>query len=479
MASSVSDSRLEDQADRLYGLYERKAKAFRAALISVMSLITVILALVFYPYVTFRGERYELEALQEKNGAAFTQAKWVLTETAKQIDDYRQSMQRDGQRIHDLGLDALQDAAEGHAQILADIKSKFAGDAVFEEWLAKVTDGKEPPPEIRRRHPALRQGRRDPCFWRMGDAWLRCTLKETLSEVDIAVVKQFERSRVTELRRDLFGDLADAVGKLKNSFATYLLSNETSWRLDAAAIATSMSDRHPIHLRVNSNDWRKQLEIPGPLKAQTRRYVDFYLQLLEAHERYLIETRNRLREDVRDLGKEEARIQDALKVIIAKLEGLKGLQNIETPFGTLPVGLNELVLLFPILVASGFMLMTSLFVESLVLRREYHLLTRLVDPQSEVLPDRRVALMAPLWIDPLTPVAYRIYRGIILCLPVLVFVFTIGLLAWNSLLMGPFIEEARLNEVIYIGLYIAGAVAILEGSRRTVQALRRYAVSRH
>ncbi len=474
MAPPAGDARLGEQADTLYGLYERKAKAFRTALISVMSLITIVLTLVFYPYVTFRGERYALEAEQEKTGKALARAKWVSEEASKQMEEYRESMQSDRRRIGDLRPDGLRRSAAEHARILAEIKTTLAGDPAIENWLARAKAGEDPPSDLRRRHPELRQGLRKPCFWLMGDAWLRCALKEALSEADSAVVKEFERSRVTELRRNLFGDLAGALASLRNSFAAYLLSDETIWRLDAAAIAAGMSDRHPVHLRVNSDDWERQLETAGTLKEQTRRYADLYFQLQEAHERYVIETRNRLREDVRTLAKEEERIEAELSVIVTKLDGLKGLQDVETPFGTLPVGINELVLLFPLLVAAGFMLMASLFVESLELRREYHLLNRLIDPAGVTLPDRRITLIAPLWIDPLKPLAHRVYRGVILGLPVLAFVGSIWLLARNRLLTDPFIKEARLNEIIYFSLYIVGAVVILEGIRRTALALMRH-----
>lgn len=476
MALSAGDARLEEQADTLYTLYERKAKAFRTALVSVMSLITIVLALVFYPYVTFHGERYALEASLERTSEALGKAKWVSSETAKQLDEYRETMQSDFQRLYDLSPDVLQAAAAEHARVLADIKRKLIGDPEAADWITRAKAGEDPPVDLRRRHPELRQGMRMPCFWLMSDAWLRCALKETLSEADSTVVKQLWRGRVTELRRELFGDLADAAAELKSSFATYLLSDETTWRLDAAAIADDMSDRHPVHLRVNSDDWTQQLEVLGSLKEQTRRYAELYLQLLEANERYVIETANAMREDVRDLEEERARIQSELENIVSKLEALKGLQDIETPFGTLPVGINELVLLFPVLVAAGFMLMVSYFVDSLELRQEYHLLTRLMDPDGMVSPDRRVALIAPLWIDPLKPLSHRAYRAVILGLPALAFVGTIWLLARNQLLTGPFVKEARLSAVIYYGLYIAGAATILEGSRRTVRALRQHAV---
>ncbi len=476
MAPPAADARLEEQAGTLYGLYERKAKAFRTALISVMTLITIILTLVFYPYVTFRGERYALETAQEKNDKALSEAEWVSAETASQLEAYRRAMQDDFRRMSDLGPNALQEAAAEHARVLAGIRRALNADPEAAAWLARARAGEDPPQDLRRRHAELRQGRRGPCFWLAGEAWLRCALKEAAAEADSPLVREIERGRVTELRRELFGDLAVALAALRDSFAAYLLSGETTWRFDARAVAAGMSERHRILLRVNSDDWTQQLETPGRLKAQAERYAALYLQLLEAHERFVIETANRLREEQRNLEKEKARIAGELEVIAGKLEGLKGLQDIETPFGTLPVGINELVLLFPVLVAAGFMLMAALYVESLELRQEYRLLTRLTDPGGEILPDRRVALIAPLWIDPLKPLSHRAYRGFILGLPVLAFAGAIWLLAGNRLLTGPFIREARLNEVIYFGLYIASTLTIVEGLRRIARALGQHAV---
>src|SRR5690606_8660676 len=196
--------------------------------------------------------------------------------------------------------------------------------------------------------------------------------------------------------------------------------------------------------------------------------------LLVAHEAALTVRRGRYMTVARELEVEQERLQAELATVAARLEDMKGWQEIETPFGTLPVGLNELTLLFPVLMAAGFMLCSSLFVESLLLRREFHGLTRATDPEGVVQPDERIALIAPLWIDPLQPRGHRIYRASILALPVIAYLAAIGLLLHNQLLAGPFLREARLNIVIYAILYLGSAAVIVEGVRRVWRALRRY-----
>ncbi len=69
------------------------------------------------------------------------------------------------------------------------------------------------------------------------------------------------------------------------------------------------------------------------------------------------------------LGKAEERMRGKAK----ELEALKGefkarLQNVETPFGWLPVGLNEAVLAFPVLLALVFLVSAAQLAEATRLR---------------------------------------------------------------------------------------------------------------
>ena len=47
--SSSHQEILQEQSERFYALYERKAKSFRTALISVTALVSVVFVLIFYP----------------------------------------------------------------------------------------------------------------------------------------------------------------------------------------------------------------------------------------------------------------------------------------------------------------------------------------------------------------------------------------------------------------------------------------------
>jgi hypothetical protein len=122
-----------------------------------------------------------------------------------------------------------------------------------------------------------------------------------------------------------------------------------------------------------------------------------------------------------------------------------------------------MVLLFPVLLAAGFVLCASLLSESLTLRQEFHWLSRERDPEAIFFDNARIALVAPVWIDPLQSLGHRVYRAAILALPVAIFIVAIFLLFDSSLLFGPFMREARLPLLIYLALYVLSALSIVEG----------------
>ena len=87
--SSSHQEILNAQSERFYVLYERKVKTFRTALISVTGLVIIVFLLIFYPYVTFRGTRYVLEAKLEALGNKIASAEAQAKESRELLDAYR------------------------------------------------------------------------------------------------------------------------------------------------------------------------------------------------------------------------------------------------------------------------------------------------------------------------------------------------------------------------------------------------------
>jgi hypothetical protein len=83
-------------------------------------------------------------------------------------------------------------------------------------------------------------------------------------------------------------------------------------------------------------------------------------------------------------------------------------------------------------------------------------------------------MIAPVWIDPLRAPRHRLIRMLVLVSPLVLFAVSIGLLLWNALLWGDFMDEVRLSAWAYYAAYLISVVLFLEGGRRVVVELQRH-----
>jgi hypothetical protein len=263
----------------------------------------------------------------------------------------------------------------------------------------------------------------------------------------------FGHKRSSHLRNELFIPLYKSLTKMHGKFRDWLLGTVPSWEVDGDEARGSLLDHFSF-------------------------FRDAYLKRIDNHHKVIVGMKGDKDAKLLTLKTQREDTEKKLKPVINRLKEMKNLQDIQTPFGQLPVGINDLVLLFPVLVAAGFLLMASLFSETLQLRQAYHQMCRLRDPEEEILDSKHVALVTPVWIDPLQSKLHRVYRIAILALPAVIFVAAIILLLVNRLLWGAFMEEVRLGTIIYAALYTASSLLIVEGSRRVLRALNAYDVNR-
>jgi hypothetical protein len=92
--------------------------------------------------------------------------------------------------------------------------------------------------------------------------------------------------------------------------------------------------------------------------------------------------------------------------------------NIDTSLGAIPLGVNDLVMIFPVLLAAGFYLYVSLMLEMLHIRGAFRIHSQQLDPR--LFSNAYIALIAPLWIDPLGTTRQWLPRLLILFLPAIV-----------------------------------------------------------
>ena len=137
------------------------------------------------------------------------------------------------------------------------------------------------------------------------------------------------------------------------------------------------------------------------------------------------------------------------------------MKGVQSPFGTLPIELTEAVRVFPIIVAVGFVIALLSLANATRLRGRYHLLLRQKYPAETAEVDERVALTAPLFLDPLRRSGDNLWRGAVLLLPLVVYAAGIVLIAESQRLAPQAEETSRFIDSGYGWLYLAVALFLM------------------
>lgn len=149
------------------------------------------------------------------------------------------------------------------------------------------------------------------------------------------------------------------------------------------------------------------------------------------------------------------------------------LASFESPFGTIPIGLKEAVLAYPLILAAGFMVCTLLLSRLLTLRREFRNSLAREKGLSDADVNRRVATLAPLWFDPGRALWANPALVLALLIPFALFVAT-GWLILNDWLLQLGGTASAINlRAFYAGLYGLGLVVFAAGLFRVQGAWAR------
>lgn len=449
MTLSTEQAIVEEQSQRCYGLYDNKARQFRRAWLGVIGLGSIVFGLIFYPYVNFRGDRYQLEATLTKLEQDIGALTRRLAEHGELLDAYRNHAIVASETLQALSFEEAEGVQAAHRRQLAAVHSELGDEPALQPWLRGDAGGKALPAKLRRQHPALASADNDPCFWLSDKQWQRCALAQRIQAVHREISQRFGYKRISHLRNELFVPAHDELEKLHDDFRAWLLADQSAWSFDGRTIS-------------------------GDLEQQFDAFRHAYLHVIDLHERRIHETRVESSNLLWDLQQQRENQQANLQSVVERLREMQNLQSIDTPLGNLPVGLNDFVLLFPALLAAGFWLAASLLADTLQLRGVYHGLCRERDPNRRIFAARHIALVAPTWIDPLQRRSQRVSRWLALLLPAAIFIAAIALLLANRLLWGDFMKEVRLNTAIYSVLYAVSVLLMLEGGRRLWLTLRHY-----
>ncbi len=194
----------------------------------------------------------------------------------------------------------------------------------------------------------------------------------------------------------------------------------------------------------------------------------------EGVRRHVADRRRTVRDAVRALERDTVALASGLeraRGLLRVIEESGG--GFTTPLGPLPVGIRELVFLYPALLGVACFVCLAAFRRLLILRRVFHLLTVEMAGEEATRGPLSVALTAPLWYEPLESRRSQVGRVL---LPLAPFAFMI----WSYLALRLGVAgvvtagDSRLAPVWYDLFFWTASIAVVVSFGRVVAAVRDY-----
>lgn len=174
------------------------------------------------------------------------------------------------------------------------------------------------------------------------------------------------------------------------------------------------------------------------------------------------------KEGVRRLSTRQAKIEADKTAISDRLK------NVESPFGTLPIGLSEALQVSPIILAVGSIIVLLLLAELIQLRRCYHVALRQCYPDEQGRIDQGMAIITPLFLDPCRPMATNLWRGLVLAMLIVAYVAAVALITYSWALNEAPGELGRTIERGYTFLYLFFGMLLILPIVRLFREWQRY-----
>jgi hypothetical protein len=426
---------LKEHLERVFHQYELREKSFRSTLFWLLTFTAFFLFLVLFPYLSIQ---HELLVLPER--LSRTEAEIKAREA--RIEAFRRSQE---------GFERL----SGVIRRGPDEMRAFLG-SLARELPAPPGAGSVPPPMSAQQMNVPQMNVQqapepDACAALAGDERYGCRVLEHLRG-------RFDHYRDL-LEAEVTGPLLAAGGAGAPLVDPSRLRGEID-RLEA---------RFEARIAENPTFWRAYeekgeffVELEGDIGAFWQDYdrlIGAQSEALEREKAELTAAQARLRGDLADMEQLKGELKTRLDAI-------------DTPFGKLPVGLNEAILGFPVLIAIGFLICMRQLADTARLRGAFTTLYRCRDPQGRLLSRQQIALIAPLWLDADAPGRPGALAVLTLAAPLVIFLIAVAAVAYSWLETDAFRTAGTLNLRIFCGLYGLSLLAFLMGAMDMRRALR-------
>ncbi len=442
---------VKEELGRVYGLYGAQHRSFRRSLYGLIVVGLALFAVIVVPFLTFRDQLADLRLREEQLAVAKQAA--VEQRAALQVDleslsSLDQDLRRFAQKHRSLGYyKHLAEAARVHGEKLDELRGYYLNHS-NPELVAWAKGRRDTPPEkaiaTDRLLSSASYGR---CAWKEKVPHVACQVCEAFEKEDARISHGLTRMSVAE--------------RLQIEGLTPLVTRACNWLVDGKP-----------HWRTGRPfDYRNPNRIRG-----------HFSQDLRAYEQGLREVAQRVRAEVPLIATAIGRLErtqsdtsEQLSVLERQLNRIASFDRLGTPIGDLPVGLGQIVLLFPVVLALAYVILASSYARLASLRAALTRLSRKRDADRDVMDSAHIAVIAPLWLDRSDALGSRIVKIMILCLPLALILANLALIHETRALAEQLPEDSALSPQVYLGLYAVSLLLALGGLIHILRAARSHA----
>jgi hypothetical protein len=421
------DKLVEEQTKQIYDLYQSKSKSFQNTFRILFSFALLFLFIILIPFISIKIINHRIIDRQKELPILIQQREEII-KTYQQAKSAIDGLHRDINR-----------GPENLREYLGSLQSQMNQPELQQQENLNIEQSIQMPIQ-------QSETRRD-------ETWRKTQIVQR-------VQNQFDEYQKT-LRESVIKPL-QAIDK-KDLVVFDIAAIEAG--LDTLQIAFSEE------LEQNPEFWRMytgKLNFYGGLDDKINRFWEIHGSGIEKQSQVL-------NEEIIRFQKANAEFDSMLvELKTRETQVASRLNQIEFPFGKLPIGLSESIAVFPIILAIGFLMLALLLRDTIQLRKSFHLLYQRKDPNQEILTDEQIMLIAPLWIDPLQSERKNWLARIILFVPFLIFLVSCIMILYSWTIPGFLRLGETLNWWLYGGMFSLSFLLFIYGYRQIARELQLY-----
>lgn len=423
----------------------RKNKAFmRVFLITLIFSLTVFF-FIFFPYVTSHTARTELLREVMNLGEKRDNAETRILHHKEVFERFNKTLNLAEENYQEMDsweyYDQIEDSFVEQSEKLIEVKKLLADMPGAQMWIA----GKAARPErtsyrtIRR----LASTWKDVCYWLEGDMWIRCKIAYEMSKRHKKIQALLGANDKIKMQDFSIRDIRIQLNKIYAPFSEW--------------ISKPMDDHRQESNRVKvSFFWGDYKEI-------------------------LIQPRTKLKTIRKSMDEEKKGYVSTIKMRQAdimqaesKLKSVRRLNKIETPIGSLPIGLDDVILAFPFIVALLLYYTIELLNDAIILRKALHIRYQERDNQPKEGVKKYLSMTSPLWLDPVDSPAQSSVKLFSIVIPILVFLMSLWLILDQDFLFNKEVVSAWITRTVIIGFYMYSGYMMISALRRLIRQFYKY-----